>query len=251
MFESLNREDRKHPLQSLPSFLVSLCIHGTILGVIVALPLIFGNVLEPGESVFFILDPPALPVLPELPPPPAAGSAPPGEVATDGTIDHAPPAIPGEILRQTLEVPHEGGPAPFGWERGMAGPGIAFQAAGDRSAIAELMAGLQPREMSPPQRPARPDPIPVVSSLQASKLIYKVSPVYPDLARATRTAGTVELEAIIDEEGNVSNLAVVGGHPLLVEAAKEAVRQWKYSPTILNGEPVPVLARIRVTFRIR
>lgn len=52
MFESLNRENRKHPLQSPSSFLVSLCIHGTILGVIVALPLIFGSVLEPGESVF-------------------------------------------------------------------------------------------------------------------------------------------------------------------------------------------------------
>lgn len=251
MFESINREDRRNPLRSLSSFLISLCVHGTILGVIVALPLLFCNALQPGESVFFILDPPALPVLPPLPAPPAAGSASPGEGATDRTIDYAPAAIPGEILSRAVEVPHEGGPAPFGWERGITGPGIVVQEAGDRSAIADYVSSLKPKELPLPARPAKPAPIPVVGSLQASKIIYKVSPVYPDLARATRTSGTVELEAIIDEEGNVSDLAVVSGHPLLVDAAKEAVRQWKYSPTILNGEPMPVLARILVTFRIQ
>lgn len=251
MFESMNREDRRNPLQSLASFLLSLCVHGTILGVIVVLPLLFSGALQPGESVFFILDAPGPPVLPPLPAPPATGSAPRGEAATDRTIDYAPAAIPGEILRRSVEPPREGGPAPFGWERGITGPGIVVQEAGDRSAIADYVSSLKPKEMPLPPRPEKPAPIPVVGSLQASRILYKVSPVYPELARATRTSGTVELEAVIDEEGNVSDLAVVSGHPLLVDAAKAAVRQWKYSPTILNGEPMRVVARILVTFRIQ
>jgi protein TonB len=67
----------------------------------------------------------------------------------------------------------------------------------------------------------------------------------------THTSGIVTLEAIINEEGNVTKLTVLSGHPLLVEAAREAVMRWKYSPTILNGEAVPVCAMVKITFRIR
>ena len=93
--------------------------------------------------------------------------------------------------------------------------------------------------------------IQVVSELQESKLVLRVNPVYPELAIRARVSGTVVLAAIIDEEGNVTNLKVLSGHPFLTKAAVEAVSQWKYRPTILNGEPVSVSAGVTVVFRIR
>jgi protein TonB len=251
MFESIKHDDQQNAMRGISSFLISLLVHGAILGVIVVVPLVFCNVLQPGELVIFLLDTPPLPVPPTPPAPPASGSAKPREFTTKGSIDYVPPGIPQEILRNTEEVPDDVGSAPFGWDRGMNEIGIATQEAGDRSVISNYISSLRPKDLPIPKRPKKPEPLPVISSLQESKLIYKVSPVYPDLARITRTSGIVVLEAIIDEEGNVVRLAIVSGHPLLVDAARDAVRQWKYSPTILNGEPMPVIARITVAFQIR
>jgi len=77
-----------------------------------------------------------------------------------------------------------------------------------------------------------------------------VNPAYPPLAAKAHVQGSVILEAVVDEEGSVSTLKVLSGHPLLVEAALQAVRQWKYSPTVLNGEPVSVIATVTVIFRM-
>jgi protein TonB len=84
----------------------------------------------------------------------------------------------------------------------------------------------------------------------AAKLIYQPKPDYPQLARLTRTQGDVEFEAIIGKDGGIEQLKVVRGHPLLVKAAFDAVRQWRYQPTLLNGEPVEVLTEITVTFKL-
>src|SRR2546430_17142318 len=67
-------------------------------------------------------------------------------------------------------------------------------------------------------------------------LIHRLQPAYPPLAVQTRTQGQVVLRAVISREGNIENLQVVSGHPLLVRAAIEAVRQWRYRPYVLNGE---------------
>jgi TonB family protein len=99
--------------------------------------------------------------------------------------------------------------------------------------------------------PARPAPIRVSGPLQEAKLIHKVSPVYPHLAIRAHVSGTVTLEAIIDEEGYVTELKILDGHPLLRNAACEAVRQWRYLPTLIGGEPVPVRAIVSVVFRFR
>jgi protein TonB len=77
-----------------------------------------------------------------------------------------------------------------------------------------------------------------------------VNPVYPVIAVKARIMGTVILEAVLDEEGGISTVKVLSGHPFLADAAVQAVKQWKYSPTILNGEPVPVIATITVVFRL-
>jgi protein TonB len=75
--------------------------------------------------------------------------------------------------------------------------------------------------------------------------------VYPDLARAARVQGTVILEATIDETGAVTNVKVLRSIPLLDRAATDAVRRWRYTPTRLNGVPVPVLMTVTVTFTLR
>ena len=86
--------------------------------------------------------------------------------------------------------------------------------------------------------------------VSAARLIYQPKPEYPELARLARTQGAVEFEAIIGKDGSIEELKVVRGHPLLVKAAFEAVQQWRYQPTLLNGEPVEVLTEITVTFKL-
>ena len=88
------------------------------------------------------------------------------------------------------------------------------------------------------------------SALQMARLLHRVEPVYPPLARQTRISGTVELTGVIATDGRVRELRVVSGHPFLAAAALEAVRQWVYEPTLLNGEPVEVIAPITVNFRL-
>jgi protein TonB len=87
-------------------------------------------------------------------------------------------------------------------------------------------------------------------NVTAASLINRVTPVYPPLARQTRISGTVRLHAIIGKDGTVRELEVMSGHPLLVQSALDAVRQWKYRPTLLNGEPVEVDTTIDVIFSL-
>jgi TonB family protein len=105
----------------------------------------------------------------------------------------------------------------------------------------------EPNDTDLPRRVHR-QPIKVGENVQESKLISRVEPVYPELAKLARVQGRVVLAVTIDEEGNVSEIKVTRGHSLLYEAAVAAVRQWRYSPTLLNGEPVPVIAIVTVTF---
>ena len=86
--------------------------------------------------------------------------------------------------------------------------------------------------------------------MQAAKLIKKVVPQYPALARIARVSGTVHLLGNIAKDGTIQRLQVVSGNPLLVQAALDAVRQWVYRPTRLNGEAVEVIAPIDVIFTL-
>jgi TonB family protein len=96
-----------------------------------------------------------------------------------------------------------------------------------------------------------PQRIRVGGNVQANNLVKKVTPVYPALAKQAGVEGTVRFTVIIDREGNVGNLQLVSGHPLLVEAAQEAVRQWQYKPTLLNGQPVEVVTQVDVNFTLQ
>jgi protein TonB len=91
-------------------------------------------------------------------------------------------------------------------------------------------------------------PVRIGGHIKAPRLLHRVDPVYPMLARQARIAGRIELEATVDERGYVRDLRVVRGIPLLDQAALEAVRQWRYQPLLLNGEPQPFVLRVGVNF---
>lgn len=111
-----------------------------------------------------------------------------------------------------------------------------------------------PARISPPpeqEKPAPPHaPTRVSSGLLEGKLINRVMPKYPPMALQTRTAGAVQLSAVIGKDGSVKSLHVVSGHQLLIRSALDAVAQWRYRPFLLNGEPVEVIGLVEVNFRL-
>jgi len=98
--------------------------------------------------------------------------------------------------------------------------------------------------------PATPGKIRVGGGVMQAKLISQARPVYPPEAKAARIQGVVRLSAVIGKDGTVQNLEVISGHPLLVPAALEAVQQWRYETTLLNGEPVEVMTQIDINFTL-
>lgn len=108
--------------------------------------------------------------------------------------------------------------------------------------------------LPPPPPPSKPPvqrgPVRVGGLVQAPRLIRQVQPVYPILAKETQTSGDVVIDCVIDEHGNVEKMRVVSGKPLLIQAAFNAVKQWKYQPTLLDGTPVAVEMFVTVHFSL-
>jgi TonB family protein len=111
-------------------------------------------------------------------------------------------------------------------------------------------AGLNRIAPPPAKASASPAGVEVGGNLQAGKLIKKVAPIYPPMAAATRVQGTVRFKAIIAKDGTIQNLQTVSGPSLLVKAAADAVKQWVYQPTVLNGQPMEVQTQIEVNFNL-
>jgi protein TonB len=105
-----------------------------------------------------------------------------------------------------------------------------------------------PARPAPPPRQAR---IVVSQPVQEALLVNRVEPRYPPLAVQMRLEGKVELRAIIGRDGSIHSLEVLSGHPLFLEETKRAILQWRYQPTLLNGEPVEVETRITVVFTLQ
>jgi protein TonB len=103
-------------------------------------------------------------------------------------------------------------------------------------------------EAPPPPPPARLPPVRWHSGIRAPLKTTHVPPIYPAPARASRTQGTVILEATIDTDGNVASLTVLRSIPFLDAAAVDAVKQWKFTPALLNDTPVPVIMTVTVRF---
>ena len=177
------------------------------------------------------------------PPPASAPPAPRGAQraphASNMSADHLaqPAAIPNGI---STVIDHDVAGAPDFAETGVPGgtghrgPGVSGST-GDPSAFAP----------PPPPAPVRPLR---VSERSEGDLIYRVKPTYPVLAREARIQGSVKLHAIISKTGTIENLSIVNGHAMLVASAIEAVRQWRYRPYLLNGEPIEVETEITVNF---
>jgi protein TonB len=243
MFDSMKQSDRVGGMVYFTSLLVSLTAHAVVICALVIVPLIFFNVLQSQELLTFLIEPPPPPVQP--PPAPPAQLAP-APHRLEKTIDYI---VPSQIPKGIPPVNDADIAQPMtAWAiPGIAVPGSQPGEAG--RSITHLLEFEAPKVEVP--HPPVPKPPPIrVGTLAASKLVYKVNPVYPPLAAKARVTGSVVLEAVVDEEGNVSSIKVLSGHALLVDAAVQAVRQWKYSPTVLNGEPVPVIATVTVIFRL-
>ena len=128
-------------------------------------------------------------------------------------------------------------------------PEAATPGAGDTPTTNLFDLAAAPAEgVNSPAEPVITKRVRLGGNVEDAKLLVRIQPAYPVLAAQTRTQGNVILHAIIGKEGEVSELQVVSGHPLLVEAALRAVRQWRYSPTLLNGLPVEVETTITVSF---
>lgn len=116
---------------------------------------------------------------------------------------------------------------------------------GGNSVLDALGSGMSPRlPTTPSVRPPR------VSHMMEGNLIRRVQPEYPALAKQARVQGTVVLRAVIDREGSIQDLQVISGHPLLVQAAINAVRQWRYRPFYLNDQTVEVETQVTVNFTL-
>lgn len=171
----------------------------------------------------------------KLPPPPA----PPARhdpVSNKAAVnpDAAPLTVPSKIVpEQTVESPESG----IRTEGGVGFPGTE---------------GLTIETAPPPPPPVvEKKPVRLSSGIQAPQKVKYVAPIYPQIALTARREGTVVIDAIIGEDGRVQKATVLQSVPLLDEAALTAVRQWVFTPTRLNGEPVPVVMTVTVTFKIQ
>jgi protein TonB len=217
---------------------VSMAVHAAVVAGALILPLLGDNVLPEvaaaGPRVFFTE--PA--VMPPVAPPPAAPAGPvrvakPRPVQLAGTSLLAPVAIPDTLPEEPL-----GGTDLGGDPNGVIG-GVP-----DGVPIGVIVGGL-------PEATTIVKPIPISRGIREPRKLRHVTPTYPPIAIKAGIQGTVVVECTIDANGRVVNAAVVEGNPLLNAAAIEAVHQWVYTPTLLNGVPVPVLLRASVTFSLR
>jgi protein TonB len=159
---------------------------------------------------------------------------------------------PKEIPKQIAMIKEDEMPPPSAGVVGGVSGGIPGGAGG--GVIGGIIGAVSAAAPPPPppkvEKPITPQRIRVGGNVQAANLVRKVTPVYPPLAKQARIQGTVRFTAIIGKDGTIQNLQLVSGHPLLVSAAQDAVRQWVYKPTLLNGEPVEVVTQIDVNFTL-
>jgi periplasmic protein TonB len=217
------------------TIIISTAVQVVILGVLILIPLIYTEALPKAMMATLLVAPPPPP---PPPPPPQAVEVikvkPVARLLTQGRLMQ-PRAIPKNVVVfKEAELPPE--PLP--------GAGVFGGVDSLLGGLGEGATGVAP----PPPPPPRITRTKVGGNVQEAKIIARPNPIYPALARQARIQGKVQLHAIIDKEGRVGELQVVSGHPLLVKAALDAVQNWRYQPTVLNGEPVEVDTTIDVNF---
>lgn len=222
---------------------VSLALHVVVLAAVVVVPL-FGRVTLPHPSDRSIASFVHVAAAPAVPPPPAMTSPTPAptarSTATPTTPARAIAAIP-------LEAPNQlpGDEVPTFVPGAAPGSGVSGAAL---TGVDGGLPGAPPLVAPPPPVPPVRAPIRVGGDIRPPRKLRHVAPGYPAIAAHAAVTGTVVLEATISRSGIVTDVRVLRSVPLLDAAAVEAVRQWRYEPSRLNGEPVAVLLTVTVRF---
>lgn len=241
-----------------PSILGSVVFHVVLITLVLLIPFLTVQKIDRMELLATLvspLGPPPSPPTPpiEAPPPAQPPTAKAPVPAPSEEVLIMPTIVPKEIARivdAPIAPPSGGviggvpGGMPGGIPGGVLGSLLASHARREPPVVL-------PSPPPPPPPPAPSEPYRVGGMVREPRVLKLVQPAYPLLASKARVQGTVVLEAVLTAEGTVDQIRVISGHPLLIEAAIEAVKQWLYEPTYLNGAPVPVILTAKVVFQRR
>jgi protein TonB len=233
LIESGNKLKTKRGQASLLAFV----LEGMLIGVLVLIPLLFTEALPKAQLLMSLTAPPP----PPPPPPPPTIVHVIRQVQTNIINDQL--RTPTKIPKKIEMIKEDEAPPPMtaGVIGGISnGPG---QAGGVIGGIISSTPVAVPKVAAPTR-------IRVSQGVTQGLLIRKVNPTYPPLARQAHIQGSVLLQAVISKDGSIENLRAISGHPMLVPSAIDAVKQWKYKPYILNGEPVEVDTQVTVNFTL-
>jgi protein TonB len=217
--------------------LISTLVQLGLVGFLVLLPLIFTEALPKGQLTTWLVAPPP----PPPPPPPAAPQI--QHVQKVSEIVDGSLRAPTKIPKQVKMIEEDAAPPPSSGVMGGVVGGVPGGSAG--GVIGGIIGSA-----APPPKVATPQKLKISSGVIEGLKLNAPNPQYPQMARIAHIQGDVILQATISKTGTVENLRGVSGHPILIQAALDAVRQWKYKPYVLNGEPVEVETTIKVQFHM-
>src|SRR5881227_2542313 len=237
LIESGGRLRTKRGATTVFSFVLQVAL----IGVLVLLPLLFTEALPKTQLMTFLVAPPP----PPPPPPPAATPVKVvKQIQTD--IINGQLRTPTKIPEKVQMIKEEEAPPPVTSMAGVVG-GVPGAAGGQMGGVIGGIINSTPVAVP---KVATPQRVRVSQGVTQGLLLRKIQPAYPPLARQARIQGSVLLQAQISKEGTIEHLTLISGHPMLAPAAIEAVKQWRYKPYILNGEPVEVDTQITVNFTL-
>jgi protein TonB len=236
IFSDLTRPSSRVGSRQGTSVLATVILEALLLAILAAVPLLAVDALPaPAVAMAAFVTAPAPPPAP--PPPRRAADRQP---SPQPDVTAAPTEAPDAIAPEPPAI--DAGPELPGLPTGV-GASVPDGVVGSAGAAID---GLRP----PPPPPAR-TPEPVGGRISAPRKTKHVAPRYPPIAQAAGVEAIVIIEAVIDERGRVSDARVLRGHPLLDGEALAAVRQWAFTPTLLNDAPTPVIMTVTVDFRLR
>src|SRR5271167_2016435 len=213
-----------------------------LVGLMVLMPLIFTEALPKTQLMTFLVAPPP----PPPPPPPAAAPVHVvKQIQTD--IVNGELRTPTKIPQKVQMIKEDEAPPPSMAAAGVVG-GVPGGVPGGQ--MGGIIGGIVSSTPMAVPKVATPQRVRVSSGVSTGLLVRKVNPNYPPLARQARIQGQVILRAVISKDGSIEGLTLVSGHPMLAPAAIDAVKQWKYKPYLLNGEPVEVDTEVQVNFTL-
>ncbi|MBZ5599095.1 MAG: TonB family protein [Acidobacteriia bacterium] len=239
LIESGGRLRTKRGATTLLSFVLQVFL----IGVLILIPLLYTDALPKQQLMTFLVAPP-----PPPPPPPPPAAAPVRVVKQiQSDIVNGQLRTPTKIPEKVQMIKEEEAPPPMMATGGVVG-GVPGGVPGGQ--MGGVIGGIISSTPVAVPRVATPQRVRVSQGVSQGLLIRKVQPVYPPLARQARIQGNVVLQAEISKDGTIENLRLMSGHPMLAPSAIEAVKQWRYKPYFLNGEPVEVETQITVIFSL-